>query len=54
MEKVQFNVSVSKEVADFIRSVTIGRQEAGYMVERALRMYIQKMKHLEESYKEEK
>jgi hypothetical protein len=53
MEKVQFNILVSKEIADAVRRVCFSRIEQGCMVERALRLFMGKMRKLEESYKEE-
>jgi hypothetical protein len=53
VKKVQFNVLVSKEIADAVRRVCLSRTEQGCMVERALRLFLGKMRKLEESYKEE-
>jgi hypothetical protein len=48
METTQLNVRVSKDFAKRLRSFAVSRHEMGSIVERAVRLYMEKLKQLEE------
>ena len=50
MEKTQWNVLVSKEVTNEVKKSCMSRLEQGALVERAIRLFLRKMKQLGESY----
>jgi hypothetical protein len=54
METTQLNVSVTTEFAALIRRAAVSRHEMGSIVQRAVRLYLEKLQQLEESYREEK